>query len=312
MKLMRSMPGVPSARPAQENRAWTGAPHSSTAASIDALSDRSSLIALTPSSVTSARSMTTTSAPASFTSSAVAAPMPVAPPTTRARLPSYLKASNRLMSSLPVSACRPGDRLRLQILLEPRNPVLAADAAVLVAAERHVGTDGHPAVDGDEAGPDAAGDGERALERSRRDHAGEPVLALVGDADGIVVVLEGDDDEDRAEDLLLGDRHRVVDVDEHRGLDVPALRKIGGAAAAEGERRPLGLALLDVAQDPVALLLGDQRAHHHVRALWVTIGGHAHVLLQLGDALVVAGTGKEHPRRDGTALPGVEADREPP
>src|SRR5205807_5236609 len=252
MKLMRSMPGVPSATPAQENRAWTGPPHSSTAASIDALSDRSRLIALTPSSVTSARSMTTTSAPASLTSSAVAAPMPVAPPTTRARLPSYLKASNRLISSLPVSACRPGDRLRLQVLLEPGDAVLPADAAVLVAAEWHVGADGHPAVDGDEAGPDAAGDGERALERSRRDHAGEPVLALVGNANRVVVVLERDDGEDWAEDLLLSDRHRVVDVDEHRGLDVPALREIGGAAAAEGERRPLGFALLDVAQNSVA------------------------------------------------------------
>src|SRR5947209_4746313 len=100
MKLMRSIPGVPSATPAQENRACTGPPHSSTAASIDALSERSSLIALTPSRVTSARSMTTTSAPASFTSSAVAAPMPVAPPTTTARLPSYLNASNRPISLL--------------------------------------------------------------------------------------------------------------------------------------------------------------------------------------------------------------------
>src|SRR5437764_1608349 len=310
MKLMRSMPGVPSARPAQENRAWTGAPHSSTAASIDALSDRSSLIALTPSSVTSARSMTTTSAPASFTSSAVAAPIPVAPPTTRARLPSNLKASNRLISSLPVSACRPGDRLRLQILLEPSDAVLAADAAVLVAPERHVRAHGHTAVDGDEAGPDAAGDGEGALERPRRDHAGEPVLALVGDANGVVVVLERDDDEDRAEDLLLGDRHRVVDVDEHRRLDVPAFRVVRRAAAAEGKRRPLLLALLDVAQDPVALLLGDQWAHHHVRALRVAVGRHAQVFLELLNTLVVARPGKQHPRWNGAALAGVEAHGE--
>src|SRR5437764_916171 len=103
MKLMRSMPGVPSATPAHEKSACTGPPHSSTAASIDALSDRSRLMALTPSRVTSARSMTTTSAPASFTSSAVAAPIPVAPPTTSARLPSYLNASNRPISSPSLS-----------------------------------------------------------------------------------------------------------------------------------------------------------------------------------------------------------------
>ena len=52
MKLMRSMPGVPSATPAHENSACTGPPHSSTAASIDALSARSSEIALAPASVT--------------------------------------------------------------------------------------------------------------------------------------------------------------------------------------------------------------------------------------------------------------------
>ena len=43
MKLIRSMPGVPSATPAQENRASTGPPHSATAASIEALSDMSTL-----------------------------------------------------------------------------------------------------------------------------------------------------------------------------------------------------------------------------------------------------------------------------
>src|SRR5918998_6979301 len=100
VKLMRSMPGVPSATPAHENSASTGPPTSSTAASIDALSDRSRCTALTPGRVTSARSMTTTSAPASLTSSAAAAPMPVAPPTTSARLPSYLNASNVPMSCL--------------------------------------------------------------------------------------------------------------------------------------------------------------------------------------------------------------------
>src|SRR5262245_53620045 len=104
MKLIFSMPGVPSATPAQEKRAWIGPPHSSTAASMDALSDRSSTIDVTPSRVTGARSMTTTSAPASFTSSAAAAPIPVAPPTTTARLPLYENASNR-----PMCGCSPGE-----------------------------------------------------------------------------------------------------------------------------------------------------------------------------------------------------------
>src|SRR5262245_2110383 len=57
-------------------------------------------MALTPGSVTWAKSMTTTSAPASCASRAAAAPMPLAPPTTTTRLPSYRKASNRLTLDL--------------------------------------------------------------------------------------------------------------------------------------------------------------------------------------------------------------------
>src|SRR4051794_6569199 len=49
--------------------------------------------------------MTTTSAPASWTSSAVAAPIPVAPPTTRARFPSNRNASNSDMYLSPWFLC---------------------------------------------------------------------------------------------------------------------------------------------------------------------------------------------------------------
>ena len=59
------MPGVPSATPAQEKSAWIGPPHSSTALSMEASSARLTWMALAPGSFTSAKSMTTTSAPAS-------------------------------------------------------------------------------------------------------------------------------------------------------------------------------------------------------------------------------------------------------
>ena len=73
MKLIFSMPGVPSATPAHENSASTGPPHSSTAASIEAVSARFTWMAFAPASVDlGAKSITTTSAPASCTSSAAA------------------------------------------------------------------------------------------------------------------------------------------------------------------------------------------------------------------------------------------------
>ncbi len=88
MKLIRSMPGVPSATPADDNSTSTFPPHSPMAVSIDDRSARLTWMALAPARVTSAKSITTTSAPASWASWAAAAPMPVAPPTTRTRLPS--------------------------------------------------------------------------------------------------------------------------------------------------------------------------------------------------------------------------------
>src|SRR3954451_20952902 len=97
------MPGVPSATPAHENTTSTRpVPSSSSAASIDDRSPRFTWIACAPASFTSAKSMTTTSAPASCASSATAAPIPVAPPTTSARLPSYRNALNRPISCFPL------------------------------------------------------------------------------------------------------------------------------------------------------------------------------------------------------------------
>src|SRR5262245_27989176 len=146
MKLMRSMPGVPSATPAQENSACTGPPHSSRAASIEAFSERSRWMAFTPGSVISARSMTTTSAPASLASSATAAPMPVAPPTTSARRPSYLYASNSVMSYLLVGSGHHAADLEVQdrVGVEPQP---AEDGiTVLVELGRPPGRRGLPAV----------------------------------------------------------------------------------------------------------------------------------------------------------------------
>ena len=57
-------------------------------------------MAVTPSNATSARSMTTTSAPAARANSAAAAPIPVAPPTTSTRLPSNRNESNKSLTAI--------------------------------------------------------------------------------------------------------------------------------------------------------------------------------------------------------------------
>src|SRR4051794_38630273 len=96
-----------------------------------------------------------------------------------------------------------GDRLGLQVLLEPGDTHLPADAGLLVAAERGVGAEPDPAVDGERAGTDPPGHRLRALQRAGVDRAGEPVRRVVGDPDGVVVAVVRDHDEHRAEDLLL-------------------------------------------------------------------------------------------------------------
>ena len=90
--------------------------------------------------------------------------------------------------------------------------------------------------------------------------ARQAVVGVVGDGHGVVVGVVGDERQHRAEDLLLGDRHRVVDVGEQGRLDVPALVEAGGTTAADDDGGAFGLAGLgDVALDPVALALGHER-----------------------------------------------------
>ena len=86
------------------------------------------------------------------------------------------------------------------------------------------------------------------------------------------------------------------------------LRLVSGATPTECQRRSLLNPALDVAEDARALLLGDERAHHHVGSLRVSVGDLTHVGREELDALVVTGAGQEHPGRDRTPLAGMGAD----
>src|SRR5262249_49754142 len=72
--------------------------------------------------------------------------------------------------------------------------------------------------------------------------------------------------EHRPEDLLLRDRHLVVDLIEDRRLHIIAAAFVAGALAAEDELRALALALVDIAQHPLHLSLVDNGAHGR---LWI-------------------------------------------
>src|SRR3954452_18950027 len=133
-------------------------------------------------------------------------------------------------------------------------------AGLAVAAEGGMGVEG-AAVDLDLAGADAPGDGDRAVGVGRPDAAGEAVGGRVGDPDRVVLALVGLDRQDRAEDLLLADRHLRRHLREDGGTDeVAALEALRRLGAAGDQARPLLDPLLDVAADALALDLRDERA----------------------------------------------------
>ncbi len=157
-------------------------------------------------------------------------------------------------------ANRIGDGLDLGVLVEAGGAVLAADAAGLVAAERRVGAVAGGAVDAEESGAQASGDGQPVFDRAGHHVARQPVRAVVRDPHRIVLVRVRDDGKHRTEDLLLRDGHRVVDVDEKRWLDEETLvESVGLLGPADHQPRALVDALLDVAADAAALLVRDHR-----------------------------------------------------
>src|SRR5208282_1480023 len=136
------------------------------------------------------------------------------------------------------------DELLLGVLIEGMGPEFAAQPALLVAAERVGGVDHVPVVDPDRAGLELPGYVEGPLVVGAPDPGGQAVFGVVGDLDRLVGALAADHGEDRAEDLLAGDRHVVADVGEDRRLDPEAALepRAGWLAPAVGQRGAFGLA----------------------------------------------------------------------
>src|SRR5205807_1574634 len=125
------------------------------------------------------------------------------------------------------------DVLRLQVLLQAPRTVLAADPGLLVPAERR--DRGHQVVvvHPHGAGPDALRHLEGAGDVTRPHRAAQAVDGVVGHPNGILHGLVSDHRQDRPEDLLLRDLHRVVDLAEDGGfVEVPGVQAIAGHAVA--------------------------------------------------------------------------------
>src|SRR3954462_5023755 len=93
--------------------------------------------------------------------------------------------SSRLLLS---SWRRLGERLQLEVLLEPGDAHLPADAGLLVPAERNVGAVVQAAVDRHRARPDAPSNGVYSVTIAPAHRARQPIDRVVGDAHGIIIV----------------------------------------------------------------------------------------------------------------------------
>ena len=152
----------------------------------------------------------------------------------------------------------PDHRLEFAVRVQPERAAVAADAAVLEAAERRLGValDG---VDADVAAAQPGGQRPGAARVGAEDVVVEAVRGAVGDPHRLVLVVEGQGHDDRAEHLLAGDGHAGVRVGDEGRRDVEA--GLDGRAFTAGD--DAGALLTgpgEVRLDPVALGGGDQRA----------------------------------------------------
>src|SRR2546422_3068881 len=135
------------------------------------------------------------------------------------------------------------DRLGLEVGVQPLAPQLTPEAALLVAAEGDGGVIDAVAVDPHGPRLQRPRGPMRLLDIARPDAGRETVEGVVGPAQHLLEVLEPDDREDGAEDLLACDLHRVLDAGEHVGLEkvAPAVADLGPPPSCD-DAGPLALA----------------------------------------------------------------------
>ena len=144
----------------------------------------------------------------------------------------------------------------------PCSPELAADAGLLVAAPLGLRDVRVVVVDPDRAHPQPGRDALGLAGVLGPDRAGQAVLAVVGDPDGLVLAGERLDRQHRAEGLVLGDRHVAAAAVEDGGQVVEAVgvRRVVGRLAPAPQHRALGQAGGDVRRDLVAVPGADEGA----------------------------------------------------
>src|SRR5438552_11637269 len=148
------------------------------------------------------------------------------------------------------------DALYLRVEVERVAAQLAPVAALLVAAEGRTRVEDVVAVDPHRSGADGARHPVRLADVTRPHAGGEAVGRVVALQHGVVLVLERDDGDDRAEYLLTGDLHVVAHAGEDGGLDEVALLEALGRVALAADQRLRAFLLAGLGVTATALELG--------------------------------------------------------
>ena len=146
------------------------------------------------------------------------------------------------------------DVLQLGVGLHGVRAQLTADARLLEPAERRVHPHRRVGVDGERARVHLPGHAQRAAGVARPDRAGQAVDGVVGPGDRLVLGVEHQHGDDRAEDLLTGGGVVVGDGVQDRGREPEARPVRRGPGDQDGR-------VVDVTLRLRALCPGDQRAH---------------------------------------------------
>src|SRR3954454_5197314 len=112
--------------------------------------------------------------------------------------------------------------LDLGVVLEGVHREVLAVAGLLVAAVRHLADERDVVVDPHAAEAQPVGDAQRAADVTGPHRGGQAVWRAVGPGDGLVLVAELLDGDDRAEDLALDHVVVLPEVGHHRRLEVEA------------------------------------------------------------------------------------------
>src|SRR5689334_22319357 len=150
-------------------------------------------------------------------------PAPASPRRRPARAPLRAVAYDGSTSSSPpretcLSPQRDAHVLQLRAGEQLVHRLLAADAGLLVAAERHADAVRARIVDPYVTRLHARGEPMRAVEVVRPDRCRQSIIERIDAPQKIVLVRPAEDAHHRAENLLAGDAHVVADVGEHRRL----------------------------------------------------------------------------------------------